>query len=361
VNNERYYKILGVEKNATETDIKKAHRKAALIHHPDKGGDEEKFKEINEAYDVLRDSEKRRLYDQYGEDGLENNTKPVNIFEQMFGMHVPRQQKQQQNSVHKLQVGLDEMYVGKVRKIQVTRSNVCDTCRGIGSKSGKRYMCEKCNGSGIETMMRPIGPGMMQQIQQHCRKCNGKKDTCPPSDMCLSCHGQKIVSHKKICEVNIQPGHSHDAHIVFPGEAGTESPDVPPGDLIFILEQQQHPTFRRVRDALIMEKTIPLYEALCGTSFQVPTLDGRTLDVYSDGVITPGSWACVRGEGMPVLGRSTKGDLYIHFTLDFPKEKDTFREEFKNAFRETFDATSPERHASHKKLVLHVDKELEKM
>jgi DnaJ-class molecular chaperone len=132
------------------------------------------------------------------------------------------------------------------------------------------------------------------------------------------------------------------------------------GDLVFVLEQQQHPTFRRVRDALIMEKTISLCEALCGTSFQVTTLDGRVLDVCSDGVITPGSWACVRGEGMPVYGRSTngrstKGDMYIHFTVEFPKEVQ------RDAFLQAFDAPSIERHEAQKILVLHVDKEIEKM
>ncbi|KAL4424806.1 hypothetical protein ABPG77_000846 [Micractinium sp. CCAP 211/92] len=328
-NNTRYYEILGVDKNASDAEIKKAHRKLALKYHPDKGGDEEKFKEINEAFDCLRDPEKRRVYDQFGEEAVKEGMGggggggPADIFD-LFGMgggrRAPRERRSE-DVVHKMKVGLEEMYKGSTRKLQMTRSVKCEKCSGSGSKSGKRYTCETCHGSGVEMKLRALGPGMVQQIQQRCSRCGGGGYSCPASDRCTSCDGKGLAPEKKVFEVHVEPGHRHGSKVVFRGEAGSDSPDVLPGDLIFILEQKDHSSFKRIGTDLFFEKSVSLVEALCGTHFHLTHLDERVLEVASSGVIKPDSWACIRGEGMPIQGRPfEKGNLYIHFTVEFPDE-----------------------------------------
>lgn len=331
VNNKRYYEILGVAQEATDVEIKKAHRKAALKYHPDKGGDEEKFKEVNEAFDVLRDPEKRKIYDQFGEEAVKEGMGggggggPADIFD-LFGMGggsrrgAPRERRSE-DVVHKMKVGLDEMYKGSVRKLQMTRSVKCASCSGSGSKSGKRYTCETCHGSGVEMKLRALGPGMVQQIQQRCSRCGGGGYACPPADKCGQCDGKGLAPEKKVFEVHIEPGHRHGSKVVFRGEAGSDSPDVLPGDLIFILEQKEHGGFKRIGTDLFFEKSVSLVDALCGAHFHLPHLDERVLEVASTGVIKPDSWACIRGEGMPIHGRPfDKGNLYVHFTVEFPDE-----------------------------------------
>lgn len=331
VNNSRYYEVLGVDKNSTADEIKKAHRKLALQCHPDKGGDQEKFKAINEAYEVLRDKEKKQIYDQYGEEALKEGGGgggggPSDIFD-LFGMGGGRRGSQRERRgediVHKIKVTLEEMYTGATRKLQMTRTVKCDKCSGSGSKSGKRYGCETCHGSGVEVKLRPIAPGMVQQIQVRCSNCGGGGYACPHSDRCGQCSGRGIAPEKKVFEVHVEPGHRHGAKVLFRGEAGADSPDVAPGDLVFILEQREHASFKRIHSDLFFEKHVSLVEALTGAQFRLRHLDGRYLDVSTTPgqVIKPEAWMSVRGEGMPIQGRGgmDKGNLYIHFTVDFPE------------------------------------------
>ncbi|KAK2080159.1 hypothetical protein QBZ16_000012 [Prototheca wickerhamii] len=332
IDNQRYYDILGVPRTASETEVRKAHRKLALKEHPDKGGDPEKFKEINEAYETLRDAEKRKIYDQYGEEAVKEGLGQggmgggaADIFD-LFGMGgggrrgAPRERRAE-DVVHKMKVSLEEMYKGNVRKLQMSRSIKCPTCSGNGSKSGKRYECETCKGTGVEVRLRPLGPGMMQQIQQRCSACGGQGTYTPPSDRCPDCSGKGVVPDRKVFEVHVEPGHRHGAKIVYRGEAGSDGPDVLPGDLIFVLEQKEHASFKRIGSDLFLEKQVSLVEALTGTLMHVKHLDDRVLEINSAGtVIKPDAWMCVRGEGMPIHGRPfEKGNLYIHFSVEFPE------------------------------------------
>lgn len=340
VDNERYYTLLGVSQSSSDADIKKAHRKAALQHHPDKGGDEEKFKEINEAYEVLRDPEKRRMYDRLGEEAMKNGAGggggPADIFN-MFGGH---RERRGENVVHKLNVSLDEMYKGSVRRLQLTRRVKCEICRGSCSQSGKRYTCETCRGSGVEMKLQQLRPGMMQQFQQRCSRCGGGGRTCPPGDTCGHCGGKGMMSEKKVFEVHVEPGHLHGSHVVFRSEAGSESPDVPPGDLIFVLEQKEHPVFKRNGADLFYERTMSLGEALTGVRFYLPHFDDRMLEVVSRNIVQPGSWVCVRKEGMPIHGRPfEKGNLYINLAVKFP---DAITPVQAAAIKEVFDGSPPD-------------------
>jgi len=294
------------------------------------GGDESKFKEINEAYETLRDPEKRKIYDQFGEDAIKEGMGSgggggaADIFD-LFGMgggrsRGPPRERRAEDVIHRMKVGLDDLYKGSTRKLQMTRNIKCPECTGSGSKSGKRYKCSTCEGTGVEVKLRPIGPGMMQQIQQRCSTCSGAGYSCPLSDRCGRCSGKGLTPDKKIFEVHVEPGMRSGSKIVFRGEAGSDSPDVLPGDLIFVLDPKEHPDFKRIGCDLFLEKSVSLIDALTGAHFHIPTLDNRALEVNSSGqVIKPDAWMCVREEGMPIQGRPfEKGNLYIHFTVDFP-------------------------------------------
>eukprot|EP00798_Chlamydomonas_sp_ICE-L_P019376 gene19376-26025_t len=331
----KYYEILGVDKNATPDELKKAHRKLALKLHPDKGGDPEAFKKINEAHDVLKDEEKRRIYDEYGEDAIKEgmgshshghgHSGMPDIFD-MFGGGGGRgggrqRERKSEDVLHKLAVTLEEMYNGATKKLSLSRNLPCDTCRGSGTKTGKKYECTTCRGSGIEVRMRPIGPGMVQQIQSKCSGCNGQGTSCPPSDQCTACKGKCLVSEKKTFEVHIEQGMKNGAKIVLRGEAGCSEPGLAPGDVVLIVQQKEHATFKRVQGDIVIEKKISLTEALCGVTVQIKHLDDRILQVVTPPgeVIKPDTFKGISDEGMPTHGRPfQKGNMYIHFIVEFP-------------------------------------------
>ncbi|KAK9832397.1 hypothetical protein WJX74_008846 [Apatococcus lobatus] len=330
----RYYDLLGVNRSSSEPEIKKAFVKLARRMHPDKGGDPEKFKEINEAYECLKDAEKRKTYDEYGEEAVKEGMGGgggggmADIFDLFGGGGGGRRQTRERrgdNVTHRLKTSLEEMYTGALRKLSLTRSIKCESCEGTGTKSRRKYQCEVCHGSGVHVIMRPLGPGMMQQIQQACSACGQTGYSVPAGDACHSCHGKKLVPEKKVFEVHIEPGHRNNSKVVLRGEAGCSDPDVQPGDVVFILEARPHKTFRRIASDLVFEKEISLAEALTGTKFHITHLDGRVLEVSSPAghVIKPDSWKCIEDEGMPVHTQSFyKGNLYIHFSVHFPDTLD---------------------------------------
>eukprot|EP01025_Chloroclados_australasicus_P030807 TRINITY_DN309_c0_g1_i1.p1 TRINITY_DN309_c0_g1~~TRINITY_DN309_c0_g1_i1.p1 ORF type:complete len:432 (-),score=76.90 TRINITY_DN309_c0_g1_i1:478-1773(-) len=329
--NERYYKLLGVDKNATEDELKRAHRKLALKHHPDKGGDAEKFQEINQAYDVLKDPEKRRIYDQYGEDAIKEGMGSGggggmgDIFEGIFGgMGGGRRRGPQKSEdvVHKIKVSLKDLYNGSTRKLSLSRQIPCSKCNGAGTASGKSYECQDCGGQGVQMKMRQLGPGMIQQIQQVCPTCKGKGKSAPDSDKCDKCDATGLVQEKKIFEVHVEQGMKNGQKIVMRGEAGTTDPNIQPGDVVFIIETKPDDVFRRVHSDLVAKVSISLKEALCGVDRTITQLDGRILKITTQKgeVIKPDSWMSIAGEGMPLHGSPfTKGNLYINFTVEFPE------------------------------------------
>lgn len=330
-NSQRYYDLLGVPKDASQDELKKAHRKLALKLHPDKGGDPDKFKEINEAYDVLKDPEKRRIYDQYGEEGLKEGMGggPSGGMADIFDMFMggggrgrggPRERKSE-DVVHKLQVSLEELYTGATKKLSLSRNLPCDTCKGSGSKTGKRVECQPCRGTGVQVQIRPLGPGMVQQIQARCPSCQGSGFSCPPGDACTNCKGKCLIAEKKTFEVHIEPGMKQGAKIVLRGEAGCSEPGLAPGDVVLVIVPREHEVFKRVHVDLIIEKKISLLDALCGCTLHIKHLDGRVLKITSPPgeVIKPDAFKCIKDEGMPVHGRPyQKGNLYVRFTVVFP-------------------------------------------
>eukprot|EP00262_Sarcandra_glabra_P010834 TRINITY_DN2632_c1_g1_i1.p1 TRINITY_DN2632_c1_g1~~TRINITY_DN2632_c1_g1_i1.p1 ORF type:complete len:418 (+),score=88.84 TRINITY_DN2632_c1_g1_i1:291-1544(+) len=332
--NTRYYEILGVSKSASQDELKKAYRKAAIKNHPDKGGDPEKFKELAQAYEVLSDTAKREVYDQYGEDALKEGMggggaahNPFDIFESFFGGGAfgggssrGRRQKQGDDVVHSLKVSLEDLYNGTSKKLSLSRNVLCPKCKGKGSKSGASGRCFGCQGSGMKITARQIGPGMIQQMQHVCPECRGSGEIISEKDKCTQCKGNKVTQEKKVLEVHVEKGMQHGQKIVFQGEAD-EAPDTVTGDIVFVLQLKEHPKFKRKFDDLYVEYTLGLTEALCGFQFALTHLDGRQLLIKSNPgeIIKPGQYKAINDEGMPHHQRPfMKGRLYIHFNVDFP-------------------------------------------
>lgn len=210
-----YYERLGVGKEATMGELKKAYHKLAMKHHPDRGGDKEKFQEIQTAYEVLSDKEKRDIYDKYGEEGLQEGGGRggpggfSDIFE-MFGGGGGRRQPQGKQKkdpvVHPLKVTLEEIYTGKSTKISVNRERICAKCNGLGGKEGAVKKCPACNGRGMVNKMQMLGPGMYSQTRGPCDDCRGTGEIIDDANKCKDCNGKKVKKEKKILEAQIDKG-----------------------------------------------------------------------------------------------------------------------------------------------------------
>ncbi|KAL6511068.1 hypothetical protein OROGR_022192 [Orobanche gracilis] len=333
--NSKYYEVLGVPKSASPDDLKKAYKKAAIKNHPDKGGDPEKFKELAQAYEVLSDPEKREIYDQFGEEGLKEHAggggggmhDPFDIFSSFFGGGGSpfggvggsrgRRQRRGEDVVHPLKVSLEDVYLGTTKKLSLSRNVLCSN---KGSKSGASLKCSGCQGTGMKVSIRQLGPGMIQQMQHPCNTCKGTGETISDKDRCTQCKGEKVAQEKKVLEVHVEKGMQNGQKITFPGEAD-EAPDTVTGDIVFVLQQKEHPKFKRKGEDLFVEHSLSLTEALCGFQFILSHLDGRQLLIKPDPgeVVKPNSYKAINDEGMPMYQRPfMKGKLYIHFNVDFP-------------------------------------------
>ena len=328
VDNKKYYEALGVAKNATMDEIRKAYRKMAIKAHPDKGGDPEKFKEISMAYETLYDKDKRDLYDKYGEEGVKQGGGGGghgDIFSQMFGggggggrSAGPKKGKSVQ---HAIKVTLEEIYKGKTSKIAVNRDRVCTKCEGKGGKNGTNSTCQGCKGRGMRTQMTMLGPGMYSQSTGPCSDCNGSGEQIDEANKCQNCNGKKVVKEKKVLEAVIDKGSPHGEKYYFHGESD-QHPDKEPGDVIIVVDEQPHKTFKRKGADLLMEKEVTLLESLTGCDFVVNFLDGTKFRVQTNPgeVIRPDSLMTVEEKGLPFHKNPYKfGNLFILFKVVFPE------------------------------------------
>ncbi|RWS26306.1 DnaJ-like protein subfamily A member 2 [Leptotrombidium deliense] len=336
----KLYDLLGVQRNASETEIKKAYRKLAKEYHPDKNaaaGD--KFKEISFAHEVLTDSRKREIYDRYGLKGLqEGHDSPFaseDLFSHLFGGGLfgmgsgfRRRRQKGEDTVHCLKVSLEDLYNGKLSKLQLTRNVLCKTCNGIGGKPDSRRQCISCRGTGVKVTFRQLGPGMMQQLQSVCSDCHGEGEVFNESEKCKTCNAKKVVNESKILEVHVDKGMRDNEKIYFRGE-GDQPPDIDPGDVIIVLQTKPHEKFQRDGNDLYASLDISLTQALCGFAIPLKHLDGRELILRCKpgDVIVPNSLKVVKGEGMPMYRNPfEKGNLYIKFNVVFPEQYFTSNE-----------------------------------
>lgn len=320
------YDTLGVPKTATTSEIKKAFRKAAMKHHPDRGGDAETFKKVNAAYEVLQDDQKREIYDKYGMEGLKEGGGggggAEDIFAAMFGgggrRRGPSGPRKTESISFPLKVTLEELYNGATKKLRLTRNRICSGCDGKGGK-GDPKTCATCHGRGVRVVVRQLGPGMLQQFQTACNACNGQGSTIADADRCGTCEGNRVVKEKRGLEVHVNRGSRHGERVIFRGEAD-EEPGAVAGDVVVVLQQLEHDVFTRRNNDLFIKREISLNEALTGFAFTVTHLDGRTLVVRSDGrVVKPGQLLSITNEGFPhPKNPFQRGELFIEFDVAFP-------------------------------------------
>ena len=322
---EDFYEILGVSRDASQKEIKKAFRNLSLKYHPDRNpGDKnahERFLKINRAHETLTDPEKKEIYDIYGEEGLNNEN---NLMQR--GKEVGPDARVD------ITVSLEDLYNGAKRSIQMEKNVICPKCHGTGGKLGKTKKCPECGGRGVSLQTVNM-MGFSMQMQQTCNRCKGKGIIF--SEVCPHCHGKRVVLEKKTLTVEIERGMRNGQEIVFPRES-EQRPDTIPGNLIVKLNQRKHPFFEeRVGNDLKASLELTLKEALLGFRRKIKHLDGREIEVEESGTTQPFSVKKIKGEGMPVHKfPAEKGDLYLTMKVRLPrslseKEKEMIGKIFK--------------------------------
>jgi len=343
-----YYNILGVEKSASEADIKKAFHKLAHKYHPDKtGGDEAKFKEVNEAYHVLSDSKKRKEYDTYGQTFGEGGPRPGHggfggfegfdfsnfqqgfggqagfeemdlgdIFGDFFGGGRRRGKPRGKDISIDLQISFSEAIFGTERDVLLHKLTTCTNCKGSGSKPGtKKKKCEKCNGAG---RIREARRSFLGQVmtERECVECHGTGEI--PTEKCTDCYGDGVLKKSETVKIRIPAGIENGEMIRLTG-GGEAVPHGTTGDLYIKIHAETSKQFRREGQNLLMDLEIKLTDALLGAVYPVTTLDGEIKLTIPTGA-TFGEVLRVRGKGVPIENGAGRGDLLIHLVIKLPSK-----------------------------------------
>ncbi len=332
-----YYNILGVEKNASKDDLKKAFHKLAHKYHPDKkGGDEAKFKEVNEAYQVLSDDAKRANYDAtgsaegnpfqggYGQGGgfggggfqADFDFGNMNdIFSDFFGGGRPRQQERRGRDIStELRIPFEEAVFGVEHKIIINKISTCDICHGHGAKPGtKMKKCATCNGQGKVQRVQKSFLGSYASIE-NCPECGGTGNI--PEEKCPNCKGTGVFKKDQEITVKIPAGINNGESLRLAGMGEAISRGTP-GDLYIKMHVSPHPLFKRQGNDLVMDLSIKLTDALLGAEYPIKTLDGTITLRIPEGV-THGEILRIRGKGVPARGG--RGDILVTIKVQIPKK-----------------------------------------
>lgn len=326
-----FYKILGVDRNANDRQLKKAYRKLSLKYHPDRCKEDschEKFTDVNAAYECLSDKEKRQIFNRRGEEGVKEHEKQGGGggFHDPFGMFRRRQRDDSipkgENTRIVIDVPLKVLYSGDIIEAEFERDVLCsrwDECEIDDSE---------CSGPGVRTKTQRIGPGFMQQFQQQDDRCIARGKRYNPR--CSACPDGATVKDTTPITIDIEPGMKHGQEIVFE-DVGDESIGKSPGNLIVVLREQAHPYFTRDGDNLRLRLGITLTDALVGFETTIKHVDGHEVRVKSSSVINCEHVMKIRGEGMPRQTGTGLGDLIITFDIEFPRK--TFSETQKKNLR----------------------------
>lgn len=338
-----YYEVLGVSKNATADELKKAYRKLALQYHPDRNpGDkeaEEKFKEAAEAYDVLSNPDKKARYDQfghagvdsaYGQGGMDMNdifSQFGSIFGDLFGGGgfrgfsgfggggAQRRVMRGSNLRIKVKLTLEEIDRGCEKKIKVSKYVPCKTCNGSGAKDGQYETCQHCHGTGVITEVKRTILGQMQ-TQSACPHCGGEGRMV--KNKCHDCHGDGIVKSDEIITINIPAGVQDGMQLAMQGQGNAAPRGGIAGDLIVLIEEQEHELFERQDANLYYNAFITFSDAALGATVEIPTLGGRVKIKIEPG--TPsGRVVRLRGKGLPIMNGYGRGDLLVCLNVWVPK------------------------------------------
>ena len=334
MSNKDFYETLGVARSASDDEIKKAFRKLAMKYHPDRNPDdkaaEEKFKEVQNAYAILSDKEKKAAYDQYGHAGVDPNMGAGgfggfggfsgaqgfdfgDIFSQMFGGAGGGRAQSYQGAdlQYGVEISLEEAAKGIKKRISVPTYEECDVCHGSGAKPGtSASTCSTCHGSGTIHVRQAIF-----QMQQTCPTCHGSgKEIKEP---CIKCRGEGRVKTSKTVEVNIPAGIDDGQRIRLSGEGEPGQHGAPAGDLYVVVQVKAHKTFERNGLDLHCELPVSFATAALGGDVEVPTLDGKVkLSIPSE--TQTGRRMRVKGKGIKSLRSSAVGDLYCHVVVETP-------------------------------------------
>lgn len=331
-----YYETLGVSRGADEKELKSAFRKKAMQFHPDRNPDdkaaEHKFKEINEAYEVLKDPQKRAAYDRFGHAAFENGgmggghagfgagaSAFSDIFEDIFGEMMGGRRgrsggrERGADLRYNMEISLEEAFSGKTAEISVPTAITCEVCSGSGSKPGSApKACATCGGSG-----RVRAASGFFSIERTCPSCQGRGEVI--SDPCGECHGQGRVTRERTLSVNIPAGIEDGVRIRLAGEGEAGLRGGPTGDLYIFLSVKPHEFFQRDGADLFCRVPVSMTTAALGGQFEVTTLDGtKTRVKVPDGTQT-GRQFRLKGKGMPVMRSSGHGDLYIQVAVETPQ------------------------------------------
>ncbi len=348
-----YYEVLGVRRDASDDEVKKAYRKLALENHPDRNpGDaaaETRFKEAADAYAVLSDRDKRARYDQYGHAGLGNGNGGFHsaedvfsafgdlfggggFFEQFFGGGGGRGGRGRARRGASLRVDLEltleEIALGVQKTLEIARPERCDNCSGSGAKPGTSPVsCKTCGGHGQVVMSQ----GFLQ-IRQHCPTCGGQGTTI--EDPCTRCRGRGVVQRKMPVNLRVPAGieEGHVERVPGQGEAGEGGG--PPGDLVVVIHVKPHDVFTRVGDDLVAQTRIRFRQAVLGDTIDIQTITGETVSLKIPAGTQPDEQLRVKGHGLPRSDGYGKGSLIVVVKIEVPTKLTSEQEEWLKQFDE---------------------------
>jgi molecular chaperone DnaJ len=329
-----YYEVLGVQRTSTEIELKAAFRKLAMQHHPDRNpGDkdcEHKFKEINEAYDVLKDGDKRAAYDRFGHAAFEHGmgggahgfgadfgSTFADIFEGIFGMGSARGRgtgrERGSDLRYNMEISLDEAFTGKTAQIRIPTSVTCEVCSGSGAKAGtKPKPCASCGGAGKIRHAQGFFT-----LERTCPTCHGRGQVI--DDPCKVCGGGGRVTRERTLSVNIPSGVEDGTRIRLAGEGEAGLRGGTTGDLYIFLEVAPHEFFQRDGADLHCRVPISMISAALGGEFEVPAIDGSKVKVKVPPGTQTGRRFRLGGKGMPVLRAKQTGDMYVQVAVETPQ------------------------------------------
>jgi molecular chaperone DnaJ len=332
-----YYEVLGVQRGASDADLKAAFRKLAMKHHPDRNpGDqdcEHRFKELNEAYDVLKDGQKRAAYDRFGHAAFEHGAGMgggagfgaefastfADIFDDLFGMGGARRargsgRERGADLRYNMEISLEEAFVGKTAQIRIPTSVTCEACSGMGAKAGtKPRACATCSGHGKIRHAQGFFT-----LERTCPACHGRGQVI--ENPCPSCSGSGRVTRERTLSVNIPAGVEDGTRIRLAGEGEAGLRGGPTGDLYIFLSLAPHQLFQRDGADLHCRVPISMVAAALGGDFEVPTIDGGKTRVKVPEGTQSGRRFRLQGKGMPVLRSKQTGDMYVQVLVETPQK-----------------------------------------
>ena len=342
-----YYDILGVSRDASKEDIKRAYRRLALKYHPDRNKSkeaEEKFKEISEAYAVLSDEEKRRQYDMYGHAGIDQRYSYEDlfrnadfgdifrdlgfdfgfgledIFERFFGGGGGRSRSYRRRGADlrsDVEITLEDAYHGKTLELKIPRTEKCDLCNGTGAKPGTSPKpCPQCGGTGQIRRTQRTPFGVFTQVTV-CPRCNGKGTVIDTP--CPKCGGTGVIQKTRTIEVKIPKGVDDGAQLRLSGEGEAGKNGGQPGDLYIVMHIKPDSRFKRDGDDLYTEKRITIPEAALGTTVKIETIDGK-VDLKIPPGTNSGDIIKIKGKGMPRINRFGYGDMFVKIQVETPRK-----------------------------------------